>query len=161
MKIANQRILVCREDPWSPDALQLLDELSESLEAITGSTGRASFSPEDIDDPRAVFAVARDGSGTALGCGAIRPLDERTAEVKRMYARVKGRSVGSLLLAFLEDRARELGFAALRLETRKVNETAVAFYLARGYRVIENYGRYAGRDEAVCFEKVLLAKSPL
>jgi ribosomal protein S18 acetylase RimI-like enzyme len=39
------------------------------------------------------------------------------------------------------------------LETRKVNKKAVAFYLAKGYKVIENFGKYRGREEAVCFEK--------
>lgn len=31
-----------------------------------------------------------------------------------------------------------------------------AFYQARGYRRIANYGNYAGNALAVCFEKVLM-----
>ena len=32
-------------------------------------------------------------------------------------------------------------------------EEAVRFYLTHGYRVCENYGKYKGREEAICFEK--------
>ncbi len=148
-------ITVAAESHRSPDATALMGELSEALAAITGNSGRSSFSPEDLDDPRAMFALARDEAGRAVGCGAIRPYGETTAEVKRMYARQKGSGVGSLLLSFLEEQARALDYTALQLETRKINQGAVGFYLARGYRVIPNYGKYAGHEEAVCFEKAL------
>jgi ribosomal protein S18 acetylase RimI-like enzyme len=49
-----------------------------------------------------------------------------------------------------------MGYETLRLSTRLVNQTAVSFYERNGYRRIPNYGRYQGRDEAVCFEKMLL-----
>lgn len=146
-------ISIRQEDPSSPDAVRLMDALSAALEAITGSSGRASFDASELNDSRAVFAVARNEAGEAVGCGAIRPMDDDTAEVKRMYAGDSARGIGSAVLAFLEQRAGELGYRALRLETRKVNERAVGFYLARGYKVIENYGKYRGREEAVCFEK--------
>ncbi len=148
-------VTIQREDHRSLEATSLLEELSKALAAITGSSGRSSFSLEDLDNPRAVFAMARDEAGKAIGCGAIRPIGETTAEVKRMYARQKGRAVGTLLLSFLEEQARVLGYASLVLETRRVNHVAVGFYLARGYRVIANYGKYVGREEAVCFEKAL------
>ena len=148
-------ITISREDHRSPVAAALLEELSETLAAITGDSGRSSFSPADLDHPRAVFAVARGETGAALGCGAIRPYDETTAEVKRMYARQAGGGVGTLLLAYLEEQARALGYAALVLETRKANQGAVRFYLARGYQVTPNFGKYAGREEAICFKKML------
>lgn len=144
---------VLQESPATPDAALLLGELSASLAAITGCGGEASFDSSDMGDPRAVFAVARTADGEAVGCGAFRPTDEKTAEIKRVFAREKGAGTGSAVLAFLEKRARELGYTRLVLETRKVNKRAVAFYLAKGYKVIENYGKYKGRDEAICFEK--------
>jgi len=36
-----------------------------------------------------------------------------------------------------------------------VNGRAVAFYERHGYRVIPNYGKYVGREDAVCIGKVL------
>lgn len=91
-----------------------------------------------------------------MGCGAIRPISEATAEVKRMFAKVKGAGVGTEILHYLEVHAKELGYTALCLETRLINARAVAFYEKEGYYRIPNYGRYINRTEAVCFEKKIV-----
>jgi ribosomal protein S18 acetylase RimI-like enzyme len=148
-------ILIAEENPNSEDALLIMDELSEALESITGSSGRSSFDPEDVRIPRALFVIARNQSGEAVGCGAIRPISENAAEVKRMYAKIKGVGIGSGILAYLEAQARKLGYSVLRLEARLVNQRAVSFYESRGYRRIPNYGKYAANPEAICFEKCL------
>jgi GNAT superfamily N-acetyltransferase len=149
------RVFIREEDPETPDALALCDELSEFLQGVTGRSGRTSFDPGCVRIPRSLFVVARDGSGAALGCGAFRPMTSEIAEVKRMYARSKGNGVGGAILAFLEDKARGLGYTALWLETGVQNEKAVAFYERGGYNCIPNFGIYAGRDDSVCFEKRL------
>ncbi|SFU76973.1 GNAT family N-acetyltransferase [Pseudoduganella namucuonensis] len=147
--------------PDAPEALALLEELSAALSAITGDSGRSSFDPADVRGPMARFVVARDGGGAALGCGAFRPMatgeagEGPAAEVKRMYARPGRRGVGGAILAFLEAEAAALGYRVLRLSTRLVNTRAVAFYEARGYARIANFGRYAAKPESVCFEKRL------
>ena len=148
-------VAVSAEDPAGADALALVAELSAALTAITGDGGQASFDPADVRGPRACFALARDARGRALGCGALRPQDADAAEVKRMFARPGTRGVGSAVLRFLEDEAVRHGYAALRLSTRRVNERAVAFYERHGYRRIPGYGRYAGSEVSVCFEKRL------
>jgi GNAT superfamily N-acetyltransferase len=89
----------------------------------------------------------------AVGCGCIRPLSDGVCELKRMYSKYRDRGIGSRLLLALEERARRLGYGAIWLETRTVNERAVAFYTRSGYRVRANFGRCVGRDDAVCFEK--------
>ena len=176
---------VSAEDPGAPDSLLLMEELSAVLAAITGDSGQSSFEPDDVRGPMACFAVARSAAGLgatagvaaaadagiaaaavlageaafqaglALGCGAFRPLEEGIAEIKRMYARPGQPGTGSAILAFLEAKAAALGYRALRLSTRRVNTRAVAFYEARGYRVIPSFGRYASKPESVCFEKSL------
>jgi GNAT superfamily N-acetyltransferase len=148
---------IVREDPASAEAVQLLAELSAALAAITGDSGAASFDPADVRGDMARFVVARDGEGRALGCGAFRPLTlgEGVAEVKRMYARSGYAGIGSALLTFLEAEARALGYRALWLETRLVNRSAVAFYEARGYHRIANFGKYAGNPVAACFARQL------
>jgi GNAT superfamily N-acetyltransferase len=158
---------VAAEDPAGSDAVQLIEELNDELERITGDSRRTLFSAVDVRGPAARFAVARDAQGRALGCGAIRPLpgeadgevDGRAAgsvaEVKRMYAREGSRGVGSAILAWLEDEARLLGYRVLRLETRVINSRAVNFYLSRGYARIANFGHYVGNEAAACFEKRL------
>ena len=150
-------IAVSAEEPDGADALALVAELSAVLTAITGASGQASFDVSDVRGPRACFALARDAQGRALGCGALRPLGEDTGEVKRMFARPGTRGVGSAVLRFLEGEATRCGYAALRLSTRLVNQRAVAFYERHGYRRIPGYGRYAGSEVSVCFEKLLPA----
>lgn len=136
-----------------------MEELSETLARITGDSGKASFDPDDVHSNSARFVVARNGNGEALGCGAFRPLQEGIAELKRMYSRPGTTGVGSAILAFLESEASALGYKALWLETRIVNERAVSFYERKGYRRIQNFGKYDGNPKAVCFEKRLIGQN--
>lgn len=48
-----------------------------------------------------------------------------------------------------------MGYTEFLLETRHVNHRAVHFYEKNGYVRIENYGPYIGREEAICFSKIL------
>lgn len=148
-------LTISPEDPLNEDASQLIDELSATLAAITGDSGKSSFEPNDVNVPNALFVVARDGKGQAVGCGAFRPLHDDVAEVKRMFSRHASSGVGSAILAYLEVEAAKLGYRALWLETRLVNERAVSFYEARGYKRIPNFGSYVGNVAAACFEKQL------
>ncbi|MDF2854117.1 MAG: acetyltransferase [Sphingobacterium multivorum] len=148
------KVEIIVQDPSSTEALSLMNELSSTLEAITGNTGRHSFNEDDVRKPRALFAIAYI-QGEAVGCGAIRPINENTAEIKRMYAKVKGRGIGGEILDYLENKARKMGYIKLILETRLINQNAVQFYERKSYHRILNYGKYAGHSESVCFEKNL------
>lgn len=148
---------VAAADPASHEAQQLLASLSTTLQSITGSDGRASFDVSDVQVERACFAIAWSAEGLPLGCGAIRPLEPAIAELKRMFAVSGTQGVGAAVLAFLEQQALAFGYHELWLETRQVNQRAVAFYQRHGYQVIPNFGRYVGRPEAVCLGKVLVA----
>jgi len=148
-------VFIFEEDPETPDALALMDELSETLQSVTGRSGRASFDPDDVRSPRSLFVVARGENGGALGCGAFRPMQEGIAGVKRMYARHRGKGVGTAILRYLENKAIEYGYITLWLETGVENGQAVKFYERMGYTVIPNFGKYAGNKASVCFEKRL------
>lgn len=142
-------------DPDSSEAQQLLASLSETLQQITGSSGTASFDASDVKVDRACFVIARSVTGAAVGCGAIRPLEPGVAELKRMFALPGSKGAGKAVLEFLEGKAGEFGYSQVWLETRRVNERAVSFYLRHGYQVIASFGRYVGRPEAVCLGKHL------
>jgi GNAT superfamily N-acetyltransferase len=136
------------------ESLSLLNELSGSLNHITGNSGESSFSINDMEDEKSIFVIARSG-GNPAGCGALRRIDDSTAELKRMYAKEQGLGVGTSILNFLENKALEFGYSRLICETRKVNAGACSFYIRNGFHIIPNYGKYEGRDEAVCFERKL------
>lgn len=146
--------VITPEDPGTTDAAGLLNELSDSLAKITGASGKASFDVSDVGGPRAIFVVARNRHDETIGCGALRPLSETVAEVKRMYSKQSG--AGRAILKYLETRALEMNYKELWLETRRVNEEAVNFYRRNGFGEIPNYGKYTGRAEAICFGKILI-----
>lgn len=148
-------ITVEKSDPLSPDSYSLIEKLSAELAAITGDSGKSNFAIDSMDGDRSLWVLARNKNGDAIGCGAIRPLTENIAELKRMFSDRSIPGVGKALLNFLEKSAKNMGYAELWLETRNVNHKAVNFYKNNGYVSIENYGPYIGREEAVCFSKVL------
>ncbi|WP_020656901.1 GNAT family N-acetyltransferase [Massilia niastensis] len=141
-------------DPDSPEAVVLLAELGAALCAITGDSGVASFDPQDVRGPRAVFLVARSADGTPVGCGALRPLHGDVAELKRMYAR-PGSDAGRHILAALEWYAVVLGYGEIWLSTRKVNRRAQDFYLRHGYVPVPAYGKYVGNPASACLGRWL------
>ena len=102
-----------------------------------------------------------DGGSTggveAVGCGAIRVWEGSFCEVKRMYVapEFRKRGIAGAVLRELERWAAELGFAGLVLETGAVQPEAIGLYRKNGYRIIENYGQYAGMETSVCMRKDL------
>ena len=137
------------EDPANDDAQALIDELSDTLAGITGDSGKSSFDPGAVRSEYARFVVARDLDGRAVGCGAIRPLHDGIAELKRMYARPDTSGVGSAVLAYLEA-GKKHGYSALWLETRLVNRRR-RFYERRGYTRI-GIRQVRRQPQAVCRE---------
>jgi GNAT superfamily N-acetyltransferase len=106
----------------------------------------------------AVVLVARDAGGAAVGCGALRPLGDGVAEIKRMYVvpAARGRGVAKVLLAGLEAAAWDRRWTTLRLETGPQQPEAVALYEGAGYRPIPAFGPYADDpDDSLFYERVL------
>jgi GNAT superfamily N-acetyltransferase len=105
----------------------------------------------------ALFLVALAEDGEPLGCGALRRLDARTAEIKRMYVRptARGQGVGRALLTALEAAAVERGWTCVRIEAGKLQPDAVALYERVGYREIPCFGVYAESAVSLCFERLL------
>jgi putative acetyltransferase len=92
-----------------------------------------------------------------IGCGAIKKFDEESAEVKRMFVKpeYRGQGVASKILSALEAWAKELRYQHCILETGQKQPEAIALYTKSGYRIIPNYGQYAGVENSVCMKKPL------
>ncbi|WP_174508540.1 GNAT family N-acetyltransferase [Klebsiella oxytoca] len=148
-------ITVEKSDPFSSESHRLIEMLSAELATITGDNGKSHFTIDAMNDDNALWILAKNAHGDAIGCGAIRPFAQNIAEVKRMFSDRSVPGVGKALLTYLEAAATEMGYRELRLETRHINLRAVQFYEKNGYVRIENYGPYVGREEAVCFSKAL------
>ena len=108
--------------------------------------------PGDYAPPPGALLIARDGN-TAAGCVALRRLDTRTGEMKRMYVREAYRSTGlgrRLALAVIEE-ARSRGYARIMLDTLPKLTAAIALYRDLGFR---ETGPYLPSPTpcALCFE---------
>ncbi|MEN4559125.1 GNAT family N-acetyltransferase [Pantoea agglomerans] len=148
-------IKVEKSDPFSSESHRLIEMLSAELAAITGDNGKSNFTTQAMGDDKALWALAKNSQGKAVGCGAIRPFTQNIAELKRMFSDRSESGIAGALLTFLEKSAKEMGYIEVRLETRHINYRAVNFYMKNGYVPIENYGPYIGRTEAICFSKAL------
>jgi ribosomal protein S18 acetylase RimI-like enzyme len=86
-----------------------------------------------LDNHGEFLVVERDAH--FVGMGGIRPNNTTQAEVKhvRIHPATRRLGVGRLLMDGLEDRARDLGYRQLYLDTATNQPEAVAFYRALGY----------------------------
>lgn len=80
--------------------------------------------------------------GDALGCVALRRLDDDTCEMKRLYVRevARGRGLGNDLIEKVIEAARLIGYKKIRLDTHpeKMGK-AVSLYESHGFRQIAPY----------------------
>lgn len=86
-----------------------------------------SATPAELAPPGGAFLVGYLNS-EPVACGGLKRLEPQVAEIKRMYvapaARLRG--VARILLARLEEAARELGYTVTRLDTGSAQPTPTA-----------------------------------
>lgn len=103
------------------------------------------------------YVVVAYENDKAVGCGAIKEYEPGVMEVKRMFTspEVRGKGIASKILSELENWASELSYKKCILETGGKQTEAIGLYKKNGYRLIPNYGQYAGVEYSLCFEKEL------
>lgn len=144
-------------EPWDgADGVRLRDDMRAELAA------RYDIPDQETEAPTAetvtVFLVARDPDGTATACGALRLLDDGTAEIKRMYVvpESRGTGVATAVLRSLEEHAVRAGADTVVLSTGIKQPDAIRFYAREGYELMaDGYGPYVGQPMARCFTRRL------
>jgi putative acetyltransferase len=151
-------ISIAAEPFDSPDARRLIAALDEHLASRYPPEQRfgPNLKPEQLAAGLGTFVIAR-ADGQAVGCGALRKLDEESAEVKRMYVvpEVRGQGVAKNVLEYLEGVGRELGVNRLVLETGIYQAEAIGLYHQAGFEAVRCWGEYAESVTSVCFEKTI------
>lgn len=82
-----------------------------------------------------VFELLEDARGNLLGTIGLYPIDTETVELRKMYfaAKIRGKGFGKKMLERMIERARELGFKKIYLETAQVLREAVHLYEKYGF----------------------------
>lgn len=93
-----------------------------------------------------------------IACGAIKQFEFNMMEIKRMYVlpEYRRKNIAQNILSELENWTKELNIEKCILETGKKQPEAISLYKKCGYTIIPNYGQYAGIENSVCFEKILI-----
>ena len=106
--------------------------------------------------PQGTLLLARGGDGAALGCVALRPLDESACEMKRLFVRSEARGTGlgrALVVAVLAEATR-LGYREVKLDTLPQLEEAIALYRDFGFQPIPPYGDHP-YEGTICFGRIV------
>ena len=124
---------LCRDYGDSIKGIALLTGFAEELAALPGP-----YAP-----PRGEILLARDPGGAVIGCVALRPLPDGTAETKRLYVvpAFRRRGLGRALMVALMNAARELGYSEIRLDFIPSMVEGHALYRALGFVEIERYNQ--------------------
>ncbi len=98
--------------------------------------------PGKYASPRGTLLLARNADGAALGCVALRPMDETgRCEMKRLYVSPAGRGLGlgRRLVDALIEAARDMGYREMWLDTLPDMAAAQRLYRAMGFEPVDPY----------------------
>lgn len=130
-----------------PEQLESIRAIfSEYAESLGIDLGFQNFESELADLP-GKFAAPRGRVLLAhhdqelIGCVAMRPLDDTTCEMKRLYVRPSGRGLraGRQLATRICDVARDAGYHRIRLDSLPTMQAALELYTSLGFERIPAY----------------------
>ena len=107
------------ETALQDDVRGLVARLNEYLRPLSPPEFQFQMTVDQMAGADTSVLVARDGSGAAVGMGALKTHSADLGEVKRMFTlpEVRGQRVGVALLAEIVALARRKGLSMLMLET--------------------------------------------
>ncbi len=131
--------------------MQYADSLDFDLE-FQGFSREVVTLPGNYAPPEGCILLAEE-SGCFAGCVALRPLEDKICEMKRLYVRsdYRGRGIGRMLAGSVIDRARAIGYEKMRLDTIATMNEARRLYYSLDFRNINAY-RYNPVDDASYME---------
>ena len=119
--------------------VQYADSLRFDLE-FQGFSQELAGLPGDYASPGGCILLA-EGAGDTAGCVALRPLQDKICEMKRLYVlpEYQGRGIGRALARSVIGEARRKGYQKMRLDTIESMKAAQKLYSSLGFETIEAY----------------------
>ena len=155
MQKVRKRITLRITDREDAGFLRLTDMLVNEYVALYGEEA-LSFCPAAAMAQAVCTVVAHYKDGAAAS-GALRRIDDYTAELIRIYVRPEFRrqGLGEYIVRQLEHEAKLRGYVHVVLVTGLDMPAALALYGRLGYGRIENYGPMCDDPLCVCMKKQL------
>jgi N-acetylglutamate synthase-like GNAT family acetyltransferase len=113
-----------------------------------------NYPVSDFEVPTGSFMIG-EIKNTVVACGGFHRLNKNVAELKRIFVQPAFRQQGIAqgLIMALEQRAKELGYTEIWLETATLPEDSTRLYKKMGYHEIPGFGEYVGLSGSQCFAK--------
>ncbi len=159
----NADVTIKPERADHPQAIALLAALDRYLGALYAPEANHILSIDELLAPEVGLVAAWQGE-RIVGTGAVRRMPGAAdsahrpyGEIKRMYVdpSVRGRRLGSRLVAALEDAMLAQGLALALLETGEFQREAVRLYERCGYQRRSAFGGYPDNGLSLFYEKSL------
>jgi GNAT superfamily N-acetyltransferase len=127
-------------DPRSPRGQEALTAYTDEVQAAAGLKRLNAADAEAFLPPTGAFLLAVEDE-QVVGCIGLRRLSADEGELKRMWVRPSRRrlGIGAMLLTAAEQRAFDLGYRRLLLDTHESLIAAIHFYTNRDYLPVPRF----------------------
>lgn len=134
----------------------LIAELDADLVARYPGEPVNGIEPAQFREAAGYFVLAKAGE-QLVGCGAFKPYNDSTIELKRMFVRsmFRGHGTGRAIVRALEAEGKRRGYVESILETARRMPEAIALYRGCGYEAFPRYGQYVDSERSVCMRRTL------
>lgn len=122
---------------------QIAQEIISSVLNEYGLGKYTHHTDADLDDLEEAykggyFGMIRNKEGDFVGTFGLYPLNAKSIEIRKMYLlpSARGNGIGKWMVNFLVDKAKELKYEKVELETASVLVEAIALYKKLGFKEV-------------------------
>jgi len=148
-------VLIKIDELISEEIVSFLEEHIEDMQSVSPPESKHALDLQGLKSPEITFWSCYENN-KLVGCAALKELDIHTGEIKsmRVSRTVRGRGVGSKLLEYIFDVAKERGYVSLKLETGSMDFFIPArkLYQRHGFKLCEPFANYKKDPNSVFME---------
>ncbi|MGL6338295.1 MAG: GNAT family N-acetyltransferase [Waterburya sp.] len=146
------------DDLSSTKIAKFLEEHIQDMKAVSPPESKHALDLEGLKKPEITFWTVWDGN-SLVGCGAIKELNAKHAEIKSMRTSVakRGKGVASMMLEHILKEAKLRGYRRISLETGSMPffEPARNLYRKYGFKNCAPFSTYKEDPNSIFMAKEL------